>query len=81
MRHEYKTEWLFLGDKRLGRGAGAAAITALADQLNRAAEDGWEFMEVANVNVMGNVRRSTQRENVSVAIFRRPSEDPAAADS
>lgn len=72
MRYEYKTEGVYLEEKMMGRTTAASdSVSVIGDQFNKAAAQGWELMQVAMVDVVGKIRRSAERRDVAVAIYRR----------
>ena len=41
-------------------------------QLNQPAAQGWELVQIAKVDVVGKVFKSSERRDVAVAVYRRP---------
>lgn len=74
MRYEYRTEGVFLEEKLLGRTSAASDTSSIAAQLNKAASQGWELLQIAKVDVVGKVFKSSERRDVAVAVYRRPLE-------
>ncbi|MDE2788925.1 MAG: DUF4177 domain-containing protein [Paracoccaceae bacterium] len=86
IRYEYKTEPALRRPKR-SRGARALApsdqfAVALSNQINREAEDGWEYLrtDVFPVERRSGLFRTRITEEIHFLIFRRPVEpdDPDA---
>jgi hypothetical protein len=75
--YRYHTEALFLEDKLLGRtGAHSTnAINALSARLNQLSSEGWELFQIAEVNVVGKIFKAEDRRGVTVAFFRRASNE------
>lgn len=72
MRYEYKTEGVYLEEKMIGRTTAASGVVeGIAGQFNKAAAEGWELLQVAMVDVIGKIRKSAERRDVAVAIYRR----------
>jgi len=74
MRYEYRTEGVYLEEKFLGRTSAASDMSSIAAQLNKAAAQGWELLQLAKVDVVGKVFKSSERRDVAVAVYRRPVE-------
>ena len=73
MAYEYLTEAVYLEEKTLDRTTAASSgISEIGDQFNKRAAQGWELMQVATVDVVGKLRKSSERRDVAVAIYRRP---------
>jgi hypothetical protein len=49
-------------------------MSSIAAQLNKAAAQGWELLQLAKVDVVGKVFKSSERRDVAVAVYRRPVE-------
>jgi hypothetical protein len=73
MGFHYHTEAVFLEEKTFGRtGAHSTeAIAGLSTRLNQLASDGWELIQVAEINVVGKIFKADDRRGVTVAFFRR----------
>jgi hypothetical protein len=71
MTYEYKTEGVFLEEKFLGRTSAASDMSSIASQLNNAAAQGWELIQIAKVDVVGKIFKSSERRDVAIAIYRR----------
>ncbi len=74
MRYEYKTEGVYLEEKFLGRTSAASDMSPITAQLNQAAAQGWELIQITKVDVVGKVFKSSERRDVAVAVYRRPVE-------
>jgi hypothetical protein len=72
MKFEYKTEGVYLEEKFLGRTSAASDMSSIASQLNEAAAQGWELVQIAKIDVVGKVFKSSERRDVAVAVYRRP---------
>ena len=74
MRYEYKTEGVYLEEKFLGRTSAVSDMSSITTQLNHAAAQGWKLVQIAKVDVVGKVFKSSERRDVAVAVYRRPVE-------
>ena len=72
MPYEYLTEGVYLEEEMLGRTAAASSATSeIGAQFNRRAGQGWQLMQFAMVDMVGNLQNSSERRDVAVAIYRR----------
>lgn len=69
-----KSVGVHLGEKFLGKTKVSSGdeIADLAETMNSLGAQGWELVSVTGVNVVGKLRKSAERGDVTVAFFKRP---------
>lgn len=73
-RWEYRSQGVHLGEKMLGKTkvSSGGEIASLAEAMNTLGAQGWELVSVAPTIVVGKIRKSADRREVTVAYFKRP---------
>ena len=75
MADKYWIEPMTVDEKLLGKTSArnvSDRAKSLEKRFNKLAKEGWELVEIGQIDVTGKIFKSAERREISVAVFRQP---------
>ncbi|MCB1247669.1 MAG: hypothetical protein KDB69_10410 [Acidimicrobiia bacterium] len=75
MTYEYWIEPMVVTEKMVGKTSArniSERAKSLENRFNTLAREGWELVDIGQIDITGAVMKSREHRDVSVAVFRRP---------